>query len=280
VSDIPTITLNDGNEIPQLGFGVFKVRPAETEAVTTAALEVGYRHIDTAEMYGNEAGVGAAVAQSGLDRGGVFITSKLNNQFHRPDDARRAFDSTLAALGTDYVDLFLIHWPLPTQYGGDFVSTWRTLEEFKRDGRARSVGVSNFQISHLERLAAEAELTPAVNQIELHPYLTQEPLRAYCAEHGIAVEAWSPIAKGAVADDPTIKAIGERVGKSAAQVTLRWHIQRGDIVFPKSTRPERMRENLDLFSFELSDADRQAISALNRDERTGPDPDVFDWIPT
>jgi 2,5-diketo-D-gluconate reductase A len=280
VSDIPTITLNDGNEIPQLGFGVFKVRPAETEAVTTAALEVGYRHIDTAEMYGNEAGVGAAVAQSSLDRGGVFITSKLNNQFHRPDDARRAFDSTLAALGTDYVDLFLIHWPLPTQYGGDFVSTWRTLEEFKRDGRARSVGVSNFQISHLERLAAEAELTPAVNQIELHPYLTQEPLRAYCAEHGIAVEAWSPIAKGAVADDPTIKAIGERVGKSAAQVTLRWHIQRGDIVFPKSTRPERMRENLDLFSFELSDADRQAISALNRDERTGPDPDVFDWIPT
>jgi 2,5-diketo-D-gluconate reductase A len=280
VSDIPTITLNDGNEIPQLGFGVFQVPPAETAAVTQAALEAGYRHIDTAEMYGNEAGVGAAVARFGIDRGDVYLTSKLNNQFHRPDDARRAFDSTLAALGTDYVDLFLIHWPLPTRYDGDYVSTWRTLEEFKHDGRARSVGVSNFQIGHLDRLAAEVELVPAVNQIEVHPYLTQEPLRAYCTEHGIAVEAWSPIAKGAVTDDPTIKAIGERVGKSAAQVTLRWHIQRGDIVFPKSTRPDRMRENLDLFSFELSDDDLQAISALNRDERTGPDPDVFDWIPT
>jgi 2,5-diketo-D-gluconate reductase A len=277
VSDIPTITLNDGNEIPQLGFGVFQVRPDETAAVTTAALEVGYRHIDTAEMYGNEAGVGAAIGP--FDRGDVYITSKLNNQFHRPDDARRAFEATLTALGTDYVDLFLIHWPLPTRYDGDYVSTWRTLEAFKQDGRARSVGVSNFQISHLERLRTEAELTPAVNQIELHPYLTQEPLRAYCAEHGIAVEAWSPIAKGAVADDPAIRAIGERVGRSAAQVTLRWHIQRGDIVFPKSTRPERMRENLDLFSFELSDDDMAAISALNRDERTGPDPDVFDWIP-
>jgi 2,5-diketo-D-gluconate reductase A len=278
VSDIPTITLNDGNEIPQLGFGVFQVRPAETAAVTTAALEVGYRHIDTAEMYGNEKGVGEAVAP--YARGDVYITSKLNNPFHRPDDARRAFDATLTALGTDYVDLFLIHWPLPTLYGGDYVSTWRTLEEFKADGRARSVGVSNFQISHLERLRAEAQLTPAVNQIELHPYLTQEPVRAYCGAHGIAVEAWSPIAKGAVVDDPAIKAIGERVGKTAAQVTLRWHIQRGDIVFPKSTRPERMRENLDLFSFELSADEMQAISALDRDERTGPDPDVFDWIPS
>jgi 2,5-diketo-D-gluconate reductase A len=277
-SQIPAITLNDGYSIPQFGFGVFQVKPRDTFDATAAALQYGYRHIDTAEMYGNEHEVGQAVAKSGLDRGEVFVTSKLNNQFHRPADARKAFDQTMAALDFDYIDLFLIHWPLPTRYDGDFVSTWQTLEEFKHDGRARSIGVSNFHRAHLQRLADTCEVTPAVNQIEVHPYLTQDPLRAFCAELGIAVEAWSPIARGKVLDDPAVVALAARVGKTPAQAVLRWHIQRGDIVFPRSVRPARIRENLDVFDFELSDADMQAISALNSGTRVGPDPDKFDWI--
>ena len=204
---IPTIQLNDGHAIPQLGFGVFKVDPAETAAVTRHALDAGYRHIDTAEMYGNERGVGEAIRD--LPRADVYVTSKLDNGVHRPDDARRAFAQTLADLGTDYVDLFLIHWPLPTRYDGDYVSTWKVLEEFKADGRARSIGVSNFQVAHLERLAAEADVVPAVNQIELHPYLLNDEVRAYGEAHGIATEAWSPIAKGQVLDDPVIAQIAE-----------------------------------------------------------------------
>jgi len=281
MTSVPVLELNDGHTIPQLGFGVFKIPPAETERAVAVALEVGYRHIDTAEMYRNEEGVGQAVRRSGLDRGEVFVTSKLNNGFHRPDDARVAFDGTLKTLGFDYVDLFLIHWPLPTLYGGDFVSTWRTLEEFHADGRARSIGVSNFEVHHLERLAAETETVPAVNQIEAHPYLTNDEVRAYDLEHAIATEAWSPIAKGRVLTDPTITAIADRLGRTPAQVTLRWHIQRGDIVFPKSTTPSRIKQNFEIFDFRLADEDMAAINALDRGEqgRTGPHPDVFAYVP-
>jgi 2,5-diketo-D-gluconate reductase A len=230
-------------------------------------------------MYGNEQGVGRAVASSGLDRSEVFVTSKLNNGFHRPDDARPAFDRTLEALGFEYVDLFLIHWPLPTLYGGDFVSTWKVLEEFRADGRARSIGVSNFQPAHLDKLAADTEVVPAVNQIEIHPYLTQDDLRRYDASHQIVTEAWSPIAQGRVLDDPGIDGVAAAVGKTPAQVVLRWHIQRGDVVFPKSVTPSRMRENFEIFDFELGPEDMDRITALNRNERTGPDPDTFAYIP-
>jgi 2,5-diketo-D-gluconate reductase A len=268
--------LNNGNTIPQFGFGVFLVEPKNTFEAVTTALQAGYRHVDTAEMYGNEREVGQAVAKSGLNRGDVFVTSKLGNDSHLPDDARRAFDGTLEAIGSDYIDLFLIHWPLPTRYDGDYVSTWRTLEEFYRDGRARSIGVSNFQPHHLRRLHTECEIPPAVDQIEVHPYLTQDDVRRFCGEHQIAVEAWAPLARGAVASDPTIASIARRVGKTPAQVILRWHIERGDIVFPKSVTPARIRENIAIFDFELSGEDVEAISALNRDDRTGPNPDKFD----
>jgi 2,5-diketo-D-gluconate reductase A len=281
MSTVPNITLNDGNTIPQLGFGVFQIEPKDTAEAVSEALEIGYRHIDTAEMYGNEKEVGEAIRASGLDRGDVYVTSKLNNAFHEPQDAREAFDRTLSDLGFDYVDLFLIHWPLPTRYDGDFVSTWKTMEEFKRDGWARSIGVSNFQIEHLEQLAAETETVPAVNQIEVHPYFTNDAVREYGREHGIVTEAWSPIAQGAVLDDLTITKIAEKVGKTPAQVVLRWHIQRGDIIFPKSVTPSRMKENFELFDFELEQSDMDEISALDRGEdgRTGPNPDTFAYIP-
>ena len=273
--DIPDIMLNNGQQIPQLGFGVFLIPPPLTEAAVAQALQAGYRHIDTAEMYGNEAEVGQAISKSGLSRGEVFVTTKLSNDAHRPDDARRAFDGSLKALGFDYVDLFLIHWPLPTRYDGDFVSTWGTLEEFYRDGRARSIGVSNFQPHHLRRIHTEGELTPAVNQIEINPYLTQDEVRGFCADHEIAVEGWSPLGRGSVLADPTVADIAPRYGKTSAQVVLRWHIERGDVVFPKSVTPARIRENVDIFDFELTGEDVEAISALNRSQRTGPDPDTF-----
>jgi 2,5-diketo-D-gluconate reductase A len=280
-STVPAVALNDGHRIPQLGFGVFQVAPEDTASAVREALDIGYRHIDTAEMYRNERGVGEAVRTCGLDRADVFITSKLSNRFHRPDDARRAFDQTLSELGFDYVDLFLIHWPLPTLYDGDFVSTWRALEEFQRDGRARSIGVSNFQVDHLKRLAAETDVVPAVNQIELHPYFGNAEVRAYGHAHGIATEAWSPIARGAVLDDPVITAIAHSVGRSPAQVVLRWHIQRGHIVFPKSVTPARIRENFELFDFELAPEDVGLIDALDHGAagRRGANPDTFDWIP-
>jgi 2,5-diketo-D-gluconate reductase A len=275
------IQLNDGAQIPQLGFGVFQIHPDETADAVRTALETGYRHIDTAQMYQNERGVGQGIRDAGLDRADVYITSKLNNGFHLPDDARRAFDDTLTALGFDYVDLFLIHWPLPTLYNGDFVSTWQTLEEFRNDGRARSIGVSNFQIEHLQRLAKETDTTPAVNQIEVHPYFANDGVRAYGADHGIATEAWSPIAQGKVLGDPVVQRVADVTGKTPAQVVLRWHIQRGDIVFPKSVTPRRIRENFALFDFELSDSDMDALTALDKGEagRTGPNPDQFDYIP-
>jgi 2,5-diketo-D-gluconate reductase A len=279
---VPTIALNDGKMIPQLGFGVFQIPPRETQHAVRAALEAGYRHIDTAEMYGNEQGVGEAVRAAGLGPGEVYITSKLSNRYHRPDEARRAFERTLELLGYGYVDLFLIHWPLPTLYDGDFVSTWRTLEEFRADGRARSIGVSNFQVAHLERLAAESDSVPAVNQIELNPYFLNPEVVDYGVNHGIVTEAWAPIGQGRVLDDPMLLELAGRYGKSVAQVVLRWHIQRGNIVFPKSVNSERIRENISIFDFELEPGDMKTIDELDRGEagRKGPNPDSFAYIPS
>lgn len=276
-NSVPTVTLNDGVEIPQLGFGTYQVPPEQTAEIVSQALEVGYRHIDTAQMYQNEAGVGEAIARSGLARDELFVTSKLNNGFHAPDDARRSFDETLDRLGLEHIDLFLIHWPLAMVI--DFVPTWRTLEEFAASGRARSIGVSNFAVEHLQRLFDETGTVPSVNQIEVHPYFSQQRLRGFGREHGIVTEAWSPIAQGDVTDDAELIRIGERYGKTAAQVTLRWHIQRGDVVFPKTMSEERMRENLDVFDFELDDEAMTAIDALDRDHRYGPDPTTFDFVP-
>jgi 2,5-diketo-D-gluconate reductase A len=278
MSAVPKVKLNNGVEIPQLGFGTFQIPPAETRAATLEALRAGYRHIDTAEMYRNEREVAQAVRDSGVPRDEIFVTSKLNNGYHDPKDARVAFDRSLAVMELEYLDLFLIHWPMPGV--GDFVETWKALEEMYESGRVRAIGVSNFQTHHLDRLAAETSVTPAVNQIEIHPYFTQDDLRAYDREHGIATEAWSPIAQGDVLGDPVITGIAGRVGRTPAQVTLRWHVQRGDIVFPKSVTPSRMAENFALFDFELSDDDMEAISGLSRpDGRRGPNPDEFNLIP-
>ncbi len=274
---VPNILLNNGVEIPQLGFGVFQIKQENTAGAVRLALQVGYRHIDTAQMYGNEKEVGQAIAESDLDPADVFVTSKLNNGFHAYDDALQAFDRTLKDLGLEQIDLFLIHWPLPEV--GNYVETWRALEKIYADGRARSIGVSNFQPHHLRRLHEETTVVPAVNQIEVHPYLTQEELRAFDAEHGIATEAWSPIAQGGVLGDPVITELARTHGKTPAQVVLRWHVQLGNIVFPKSTTPSRVRENYEIFDFELSDPDMGLMSALNKDERTGPDPDEFNYVP-
>jgi 2,5-diketo-D-gluconate reductase A len=276
---VPTIVLNNGVEIPQLGFGVYQVPPEDTADVVTSALELGYRHIDTAEMYGNEKGVGEAVARSGIPRDEIFVTSKLNNGFHRRDDALRAFDQSLADLGFDQLDLFLIHWPLPG-IDVDYVETWKAMEEIYASGRVRAIGVSNFKEHHLRRLFAETEVRPAVNQIEVHPYLAQDDLRAFDADHEIVTEAWSPIAQGKVLDDPAITAIADQLGRTPAQVVLRWHIQRGDVVFPKSVTRERIEQNFALFDFELDTGQMATITGLDRGERTGPDPDTFNYIPS
>jgi 2,5-diketo-D-gluconate reductase A len=277
MSAVPTVKLNNGVDIPQLGLGVFQIPPQDTRAATLEALKVGYRHIDTAEMYGNEREVGEGIRDSGIDRAEVFVTSKLNNGFHAPEKALAAFDRSLEVMKSEYLDLFLIHWPLPAV--GDFVETWKALEEIYRSGRARAIGVSNFQPHHLDRLAAETTIVPSVNQIEIHPYFTQDDVRAFDREHGIATEAWSPLAQGQVLDDPTIVRTAERLGRTPAQVTLRWHIQRGDIVFPKSVTPVRIAENFALFDFGLTDEDMAAITALHRNGRRGPNPDEFNWIP-
>jgi 2,5-diketo-D-gluconate reductase A len=276
-TQVPTITLNDGRAIPQLGFGVFQVPPEDTAEITGLALEVGYRHIDTAQGYSNEQGVGDAVRDSSLERDAVWITSKLTNRMSEPDEIRASFEESLRKLDSDHVDLFLIHWPLPKREGSDFVVRWKVLEEFKADGRARSIGVSNFEVPHLQRLAAECDVVPAVNQIEIHPYLLNEEVRAYGESQGIATEAWSPIAQGGVLSDPVITEIAERVGRTTAQVVLRWHVQRNSIVFPKSVTPERIRENFELFDFELTGADMEAITGLDKGEagRTGPNPNEF-----
>ena len=274
VQNVPTLRLNDGREIPQLGFGVFQVPPAETEAAVTRALEVGYRHIDTAAAYRNEAGVARAIAAVGLDRSEVFITTKLFNDDHGREQAQRAFAASLERLETDYVDLYLIHWPVPSE--DRYVETWQALEEVHREGRARSIGVSNFNLEHLERLGHETGTLPAVNQVELHPYLAQRELRAYQRDHGIATEAWSPIGQGGdVLDDPAIGAIAESHDRSPAQAIIRWHLQSGNIVIPKSVTPDRIAENFRAFDFELSDAEMAQIDGLDRGERLGPDPATF-----
>lgn len=276
----PVLTMNDGHRIPQLGFGVFQVDPAETAEVVSRALEVGYRHVDTAQMYGNELGVGDAVRSSGIPRDELFVTTKLNNTNHAPDDVRRSFDESLATLGLDHVDLFLIHWPLPTRYDGDYVSTWRAMTELVTDGRARSVGVSNFEPDHLARIIDETGIVPVVNQVEVHPYFDNTAVREANTARGVLTEAWSPIARGKVVGDPVIKPIADRLGRNETQVALRWHIQRGDIVFPKSVDPERMRSNFAVTDFELSDDDMAAISGLDRGAggRMGPDPATFDHV--
>ncbi len=281
-SAVPDITLNDGRTIPQLGFGVFQVPPEETQKAVETAIEIGYRHFDTAQMYRNEAGVGAALAASGVDRSEFFVTSKLSNAAHLPDDAREAFTGTLKALGSDYVDLFLIHWPLPKRYGGDFVQTWRTLEEFYRSGQARSIGVSNFTPHQLGRLRAESEIRAAVNQVEVHPYFTNDEVRAYDRDNEITTEAYSPIAQGDVLTDPAVVAVAQAVERTPAQVVLRWHIQRGDIIFPKSKTDERVRENFALFDFELDEPSMASISALDKGEkgRVGGNPETMDFMPS
>ena len=277
MATVPTLTLNNGVEIPQLGFGVFQIKPEDTVKATTSALEIGYRHIDTAQMYGNEREVGQAVRESGVPREDVFVTSKLNNNRLERDDILRAFDETMTALGFDYLDLFLIHWPLPAV--ADHVARWKAMEEIYAGGRVNAIGVSNFHPNHLRNLFAAGEIKPAVNQIEVSPFLTQDELRAFDADHQIVTEAWSPLARGKVADDPVIGRIAERLGRSPAQVTLRWHIQRGDVVFPKSVTRSRIEENFAIFDFELDEADMTAISALDRGERTGPNPDEFNHVP-
>jgi 2,5-diketo-D-gluconate reductase A len=277
---VPRIELNDGASIPQLGLGTFRVPPDETARVVTEALEVGYRHLDTAQMYGNEEGVGKAIATSGLPREDLYVTTKLDNGFHRPDDAHRAFDDSLARLGLDRVDLFLIHWPLPMHYDGDFVSTWQTLLQLRADGRATSVGVSNFQPDHLEQIVTETGVAPAINQVECHPFFRNDPVRTANEQHGVVTEAWAPIAKGRVADDEVVARIASELGRTPAQVALRWHLQHGHVVFPKTTRIERLRENFALFDFELSEDQMSALDTLDRGEagRLGAHPDRMDRI--
>ncbi len=275
MSNVPGIKLNSGATIPQLGFGVFQIDPQDTAATVRTALEIGYRHIDTAQMYGNEAEVGEAIATSGVPRDELFVTTKCNNSNHGYDDSQRALDESLSKLRLDHVDLYLIHWPLP---GKDlYVQTWKGLEQAAKDGKARSVGVSNFQSHHLDRLAQETDTVPAVNQIELHPHLQQPEMREYDQRHGIATEAWSPIGQGkGVIDEDRIVAIAKAHGKTPAQVTLRWHVQLGNIIFPKSVTDYRIRENFDIFDFEITDEEMSAIGALDQGKRLGPDPDQFD----
>ncbi|HEV7470126.1 MAG TPA: aldo/keto reductase [Pseudonocardia sp.] len=272
---VPSIMLNNGVEIPQLGFGVFQIDRGDTAAAVRAALDAGYRHIDTAQMYGNEREVGQAIAESGIPRDEIFVTTKLNNDRHGHDDAIKALDESLDKLGSDHVDLYLIHWPRPKE--NRFVETWKAFEELQSDGRTRAIGVSNFQIPHLERLAAETATVPAVNQVELHPRFPQAELRAYHREHGIATEAWSPIGgQGSdLLSEPALQSLASKYGKTPAQIVLRWHIQLGDIVIPKSVTPSRIKENIDVFDFELEPGDMDAVDALNTGERKGPDPDDF-----
>jgi len=284
---IPEIDLNDGTRIPQLGYGTLALQAdreptaanAEVTAKTVAeALAAGYRHIDTAQAYGTEPGVGKAIAESGIAREEIYVTSKLANGSHAPDDVKRSFEQTLEFLGVEQLDLFLIHWPLPTLYGGDYVSTWRALAEFVADGRLRTVGVSNFQPAHLDRIIEETGVVPAVNQIELHPYFAN-PAVAATRRHGIAVEAHSPLGhNGDPLGDETIARIAADHDKTVAQVILRWHVQHGTIAIPKSARPERMAENLDVFDFELSAEEIASIDGLDKGTRVGPDPDTYEGV--
>lgn len=273
VDTVPRIRLNDGTDIPQLGLGVFQVPPQEVADVVRYALECGYRSIDTAAGYENEEGVGEAIASSGLPRVEIYLTTKLTNSEHGYEAALRAFDVSLKKLGLTYVDLYLIHWPQPAK--GLYVETWRALEKLKADGLARSIGVSNFLIPHLERLLAETDVVPAVNQIEVHPTFQQRELREYCWDHDIVPEAYSPLARGEVLNHPLITELAAKYGKTPAQVILRWHIQEGHIVIPKSVTRSRIEENFRVFDFDLSEEDMTRFDGLDRGQRTGSDPEVM-----
>ncbi|MEW2495544.1 aldo/keto reductase [Streptomyces nodosus] len=274
-SKVPPIILNNGVEMPQLGFGVWQVPDAEAERAVATALEAGYRSIDTAAIYGNEEGVGRAVSASGIARQDLFITTKLWNSDQGYDSTMRAFDASLEKLGLEYVDLYLIHWPVPSR--GDFVETYRAFEKIYADGRAKAIGVSNFLPEHLETLIAQTSVIPAVNQIELHPHLQQLAAREFHAEQGITTEAWSPLGQGkGLLEVPAIVAIGQKHNRTPAQIVLRWHIQLGTVVIPKSVTPSRIKENIEVFDFSLDTEDMAAISALNEDRRIGPDPATFD----
>ncbi|WP_018683602.1 aldo/keto reductase [Actinokineospora enzanensis] len=273
MAQVPGIRLNDGHTIPQLGFGVWQVPDDEVVTAVGTALAAGYRSIDTAAIYGNERGAGIAIAESGLPREQLYVTTKLWNHDQGHDSALRAFDASLERLGLEYVDLYLIHWPVPARDA--YVDTWRAFEKIRADGRARSIGVSNFHVPHLRRLLAETDVVPAVNQIELHPNLPQAELRAFHTEHGIATEAWSPLAQGELLGDATLAAVAEKHGRSPAQVLLRWHVQLGNVVIPKSVTPARIQANIDVFDFELSAEDVAVLAALENGKRVGPDPDIF-----
>ncbi|GAA0505754.1 oxidoreductase [Saccharopolyspora subtropica] len=274
MTQVPNITLNTGATMPQLGYGVFQVPAEEVVEPVLAALQAGYRSIDTAAAYGNEEGVGKAIAESGIKREDLFVTTKLWNDDQGYDSTLRAFDESLTKLGLDYVDLYLIHWPVPAK--DRYVETWKALEKLHADGRAKAIGVSNFKIPHLRRLFEETDVVPAVNQIELHPNLPQAELRAFHTEHGIATEAWSPLGRNnGLLNDAALTALAEKYGKSPAQIVLRWHIQLGNVTIPKSVTPSRIQENIDIFDFELADDDVAAITALETGVRVGPDPDVF-----
>lgn len=271
---VPALTLNDGHRIPQVGFGVYKVPRERTADAVVTAIGNGYRHIDTATLYANEAEVGEGVRRSGIARDEIFVTTKVWNTDHGLDKTLRAFDTSMSLLGLDVLDLYLIHWPAPSQ--DRYVDTWRALERLQADGRVRSIGVSNFHPHHLERLFAETDVVPAVNQIELHPWLPQQATREFHADHGILTEAWSPLARGRVIGNPTLDAIADKHGVTAAQVVLRWHVQLGNVVIPKSVTPERIAANIDLFGFELDGEDLASIATLESGERTGRDPDDLD----
>lgn len=260
--------------MPQVGLGTYKVDVDQAERVVADALAVGYRHIDTAQMYGNEAGVGAAIAASGIPRDRLWVTSKLDNPNHRRDDALRSFDATMRDLRLDVLDLFLVHWPLADSPGIDLVDTWRTMIEILESGRVRAIGVSNFQAEHLHAIIEATGVTPAVNQIELHPYLAQEPLRIVHRSLGIVTESWSPLGRGRLLKDPVVVDIAAALGLAPAQVVIRWHLQHGLVVIPKTTHVERMHVNADVFSFTLSDEQMAALDALDRNLRTGPHPDT------
>ncbi len=263
--------MNDGHTIPQLGIGVYKIPPAHTAGAVRSALECGYRHVDTAALYGNERQVGEALTQSGLARDEIFVTSKVWNDDHGYEATLRAFDASLDRLGLDYLDLYLIHWPAPDR--NLFVETYLALETIQERGTVRSIGVSNFSIAHLERLLTEATHVPAINQIEIHPWLPQDELRAFNSAHGILTEAWSPLARGRLLDNGTLASIAEKHAVTPAQIVIRWHLDRGSVVIPKSANPERIRENFDVFDFALDAADHRLIAALASDRRTGANPD-------
>jgi 2,5-diketo-D-gluconate reductase A len=273
VADVPNVSLSDGVEIPQLGFGVFQVPPDETRRAVEDALAAGYRHLDTAAAYRNERGVAAGIAAAGVPREEIFITTKLWNTDQGFEATLAAFDKSIEALDTAHVDLYLIHWPAPSR--DLYLDTWRAFERIQAEGGARSIGVSNFRVADLERLLAEVERMPTINQIELHPLLQQAELRAWHAEHGIATEAWSPLAQGEVLKDDTLVTIAAHHERTVAQVILRWHLQLGNVVIPKSVTPARVRENIDIFDFELSEDDLAAIARLDAGHRTGPDPETF-----